>query len=112
MSLPVISVLPVWACLAGSSLGFAAGSVFLKRFADLGGIGDLGISFLIFAASNLLYAQVLARGLGQGAVLSSMAQIIVLSALGAVLFKEHLGHPQLAGMVMAAGGVWLYSVPG
>lgn len=96
-----------WISLAASSLGFTAGSVFLKRYADLGGIGDLTISFTVFAISNLLYAQVLARGLGQGVVLSSMAQIVLMSGLGVMLFKERLTTPQIGGLILAVVAIWL-----
>ena len=105
-------ILPIWVYLTASSLGFSAGSVFLKRYADLGGALNLTVSFAIFAASNLIYAQVLARGLGQGAVLCSMVQILIMCGLGVVLFGERLGFHQLAGLVLAIGSVWLFSMTG
>ncbi|MCP4409306.1 MAG: hypothetical protein GY807_16445 [Gammaproteobacteria bacterium] len=97
----------IWISLLASSLGFTAGSVFLKRFADQGAIGDLTVSFLVFAISNLIYAQVLARGLGQSVVLSSMTQIIVMSGLGALLFGERLTPQQIGGLVLAVLSIWL-----
>lgn len=96
--------------LAASSAGFALGGVYLKRYADDGGWGDLGIAFVVFAASNLLYAPLLAKGLGHGAVLSSMAHLLVMSALGVMLFGEKLGVYHLAGLVSALATIWLFAL--
>ncbi len=97
----------IWISLVASSLGFTAGSVFLKRFADQGAMSDLTVSFIVFAISNLIYAQVLARGLGQGVVLSSMTQIVVMSGLGALLFGERLTPQQICGLILAVLSIWL-----
>ena len=96
--------------LVASSAGFALGSVLLKRYADSGSWGDLALAFGVFAASNLLYVPVLARGLGQGAALSSMAQLILMSALGMLIFGEKLGPYNVAGLVTALITVWLFAV--
>ncbi|MDA5556179.1 hypothetical protein [Shimia sp. MMG029] len=40
-----------WLSLLASSGGFASGSYFLKRYADLGSLADLGCAFAIFALS-------------------------------------------------------------
>lgn len=96
--------------LATSSAGFAFGSVFLKRYADAGSWGDLGLAFGVFAVSNLVYAQVLANGLGQGAALSSITHLMMMSALGVLLFGEKLGPYNVAGLVTALITIWLFSM--
>ncbi len=96
--------------LVTSSAGFAAGSVFLKRYADSGAWTDLGTAFGIFAVSNLLYVPILARGLAQGAAMSSMAHPIVVSTLGVVIFGEKLGPYNLTGLAMALITIWLFSM--
>ncbi|MEM1377070.1 MAG: hypothetical protein AAGG69_06745 [Pseudomonadota bacterium] len=96
--------------LVASSAGFALGSVFLKRYADAGSLGDLGLAFGVFAASNLLYVPVLARGLGQGAALSSMAHLMVMSSLGVLIFGEKLGPYNVAGLITALITVWLFAL--
>lgn len=93
--------------LGASSLGFATGSVFLKRFADNGAVADLMMSFGIFAIANLFFAQILARGLGQGVVLSSMTQILLVSGIGALFFGERLALNQVAGLAFAVLSIWL-----
>jgi drug/metabolite transporter (DMT)-like permease len=98
--------------LLASSAGFTAGSFFLKRYADLGSLTDLICAFAVFACTNLIYARVLAKGLGQGAVLSSMSQVILLSALGALVFGERLNAHQLAGLGLAIGSIWLFAQSG
>lgn len=96
--------------LALSSCGFAVGSVYLKRFADHGSWLDLSGALLIFGLSNLAYAQVLAKGLGQGAVLSSMAQLIIMSAAGVMLFGERFGLYHVAGLVSALTTIWFFTL--
>ena len=98
--------------LLGSSAGFTLGSVLLKRFADTGAWSNLSMSFMIFAASNLLFVRVLKGGLGSGVVASSMVQIILMAALGALIFGERLGSPQIIGVVLAAISVCLMIRPG
>ena len=99
-----------WLSLLASSLGFSAGSYFLKRYADLGTLGDLGFAFTIFALSNLAYAQILSKGLGQGVAMSSMSHLIVMSVLGVVAFGERLGHYQLGGLICALFSIWLFAL--
>ena len=97
--------------LAGSTVGFTIGSLALKRFADTGAWSMLSVSFAIFALSNLLFAQVLRSGLGQGVVASSMSQILLMAVLGVWLFGERLSLYQLAGVVMAATSLFLIMGP-
>jgi drug/metabolite transporter (DMT)-like permease len=96
--------------LIASSAGFALGGVFLKRYADAGAWHDLGVAFAIFACSNLLYAHVLAKGLGQGAVLSSMAHLLLMSAGGVLIFGERMGPMHVAGLVSALVTIWLFTL--
>ena len=93
-----------------SSAGFALGGVYLKRYADAGGWSDLATAFAICAASNLVYAQILAKGLGQGAVLSGMTHLILMSAIGVLLFGERLGPHHVAGLVTALAAIWLFAL--
>ncbi|MEP4987397.1 MAG: hypothetical protein ABJV68_06860 [Paracoccaceae bacterium] len=95
--------------VAVSSAGFALGGVYLKRYADMGGWYDLGAAFLVFGCSNLVYAQVLAKGLGSGAALSSMAHLVIMSAVGVLMFGERLGIYQISGLIMALMSIWLFS---
>ncbi|MGH1398393.1 MAG: hypothetical protein ACRBCT_04185 [Alphaproteobacteria bacterium] len=96
--------------LCASSVGFAVGSVYLKRYADHGAWLDLGGAFLVFGLSNLVYAQVLAKGLGQGAVLGSMAHLILMSVAGVLLFGERMGIYHVAGLVSALATIWLFTL--
>ncbi|MGJ8628781.1 MAG: hypothetical protein ACSHXB_17605 [Sulfitobacter sp.] len=96
--------------LVVSSVGFALGSVYLKKYADHGAWLDLGGAFLVFGVSNLVYAQILARGLGQGAVLSSMAHLILMSVAGVLLFGERMGLYHVAGLVSALVTLWLFTL--
>ena len=90
-----------WLSLLASSGGFAGGSYFLKRYADLGSLVDLGCAFAIFALSNLIYAQVLAKGLGQGAAMSSMTHLIIVSVIGMTAFGERMTYHQISGLMLA-----------
>ncbi|MEM0949900.1 MAG: hypothetical protein AAGK37_21070 [Pseudomonadota bacterium] len=101
-----------WLNLAGSSVGFTLGSLLLKRFADTGGWTVLSFSFAIFAVSNLLFAQVLRGGLGQGIVASSMLQIILMATLGVLIFDEKLSILQIAGVALAVTSIFLILGPG
>lgn len=96
--------------LVVSNAGFALGSVYLKRYADAGGWSDLASAFLIFGISNLVYVQVLAKGLGQGAALSSMAHLILMSVAALVLFGERMGPLHVAGLVNALATIWLFAL--
>ncbi|ALG91167.1 MULTISPECIES: hypothetical protein [Actibacterium] len=98
-----------WLSLLASSGGFAGGSYFLKRYADLGMLTDLGYAFAIFALSNLIYAQVLSKGLGQGAAMSSMTHLILMSVLGVTVFGERLSYHQVAGLMFALCSIWLFA---
>jgi multidrug transporter EmrE-like cation transporter len=44
---------------------------------------------------------VLARGLGQGAVLSGMSQVVLMSILGTLVFGERLNAHQIVGLGLA-----------
>lgn len=96
--------------VALSSAGFALGGVYLKRFADAGSMINLTMAFAIFAVSNLVYANVLAQGLGAGAALISMAHLIIMSALGMLLFGEKLGIFNIAGLAMALMSIWFFAL--
>lgn len=98
-----------WLSLLASSAGFATGSYFLKRYADLGTLSDLGYAFAIFALSNLIYVQVLAKGLGQGAAMSSMTHLILMSFIGVAAFGERLTYHQVGGLMFALCSIWLFA---
>ena len=100
-----------WLSLSGSSLGFTLGSILLKRFADTGSLGALSLSFAIFAASNLAYAWVIRSGLGTGVVASSMLQIMIMAALGVLVFGERMNPVQLLGVLLAAASIFLILYP-
>lgn len=95
--------------LTAAGASFTLGSVLLKQFADTGVGYLLLLAALALGLGNLAYIRLLAHGLGQGAVMSSMSQVIALSLLGAVLFGERLGPSQLAGMGLALASIWLFS---
>lgn len=101
-----------WLCLLVSNGGFAAGGIFLKRYADLGTMFDLAVAFAIFAVSNLFYANILAKGLGQGAILSGMSHMMLMSAAGIFLFGERMNPIQLTGLVFAIISVWMVTYSG
>lgn len=98
-----------WLSLLASSGGFAGGSYFLKRYADFGTLGDLGYAFAIFALSNLIYANVLAKGLGQGAAMSSMTHLIIMSLVGLIAFGERMTFHQVGGLIFAMCSIWLFA---
>jgi uncharacterized membrane protein len=98
--------------LLASTTGFTAESFFLKRYADLGTLTDLGCAFAVFAFTNLFYARVFAKGLGQGAILSSMSQVVLVSALGALVFGERLNAHQLIALGLAICSIWLFAQTG
>ena len=98
-----------WLSLLASSGGFAGGSFFLKRNADLGTLTDLGCALAILALSNLLYAQVLAKGLGQGAAMSSMAHLIIVSLIGVAAFGERMTYHQIGGLIFAVCSIWMFA---
>ncbi len=98
-----------WFILSVAGISFTLGSVLLKHFADTGIGYVLLLAILVLALGNLAYVRLLVHGLGQGAVMSSMSQVIALSFLGAVLFGERLGLPQLAGMGFALASIWMFS---
>lgn len=96
--------------LVVSSAGFALGSIYLKKYADDGAWITLGSAFLVFGVSNLVYARVLAAGLGQGAVLSGMVQLILMSAAGVLIFGERMGLYHVAGLSTALVTLWLFTL--
>ncbi|MEM7318498.1 MAG: hypothetical protein AAF408_05685, partial [Pseudomonadota bacterium] len=69
------------------------------------------LSFTILAVSNLIFVQVIRTGLGQGIVASSMSQIILMAALGMLVFGEKLTGAQLAGVVLATLSIALILGP-
>lgn len=95
--------------LTAAGASFTLGSVLLKQFADTGVGYFLLLAALALGLGNLAYIRLLAHGLGQGAVMSSMSQVIALAFLGAVLFGERLGPPQQAGIGFALLSIWLFS---
>lgn len=98
-----------WFILSAAGTSFTLGSVLLKQFSDTGAGLALFFAVLVLGLGNLAYVRLLAHGLGQGAVMSSMSQIIALSVLGALLFGERLGLPQVAGLALAILSIWLFS---
>ena len=100
----------LYVMLVASSIGFAAGSFFLKRFADHGTALDLTAAFSIFALANLAYARVLAHGLSQGAVLSSAFHLIIMCCLGVFVFGERFGERQFIGLACVICAAWLFSL--
>lgn len=98
-----------WVVLSATGVSFTLGSVLLKQFADTGIGYVLLLAICAFGLGNLSYIRLLSHGLGAGAVMSSMSQVIALSILGAVLFGERLGLPQLAGLGFAITSIWLFS---
>jgi len=96
-------------CLGVSTAGFASGSFFLKRFADHGLMSDLMTAYAIFAISNLAYAAVMTKGLGQAVVLSGLSQMLLVSAIGVLVFGERLAPAQLAGLFLSVVSVWLFA---
>ena len=98
-----------WLILSTAGASFTLDSVLLKQFFDTGAGTALLFVVLALGIGNLAYVQLLAHGLGQGAVMSSMSQIITLSVLGAQLFDERLGLPQLAGLGLALLSISLFS---
>ena len=101
-----------WFALTACGAGFTTGSVLLKRFAVTGGAHFLALALLVFGLSNLAYVRLLANGLGQGAVLSSMSQVIALSVIGSAAFGERFGLTQAAGLALAIGSIWLFALTG
>lgn len=81
----------------------------LKRFADTGVAYVLILAIFALGLGNLAYVRLLTYGLGQGAALSSMSQVVALALLGAVLFEERLGLYQIGGMRLAVASIWLFS---
>lgn len=98
-----------WIILSATGASFTLGSVLLKQFSDTGAGLALLCAVLVLGIGNLAYVRLLAHGLGEAAVMSSMSQIIALSILGALLFGERLGLPQMAGLGLAILSIWLFS---
>lgn len=98
-----------WLALSASGAGFTFGSVLLKRFADTGIGHFLILAFFVFGLSNLAYVRLLAHGLGQGAVMSSMSQVVALSIIGVAVFGERFGAAQLFGVGLAVASIWLFA---
>lgn len=96
-----------WFHIAASSAGFMLGNMLLKRFADTGMLVMLSAAFAVFAGSNLIYARVLKRGLGQGVITASMTQIVLMALLGVLIFGEKLTVHQVIGVVLALISIYL-----
>ena len=96
-----------WATLAGSTVGFTLGSALLKQFADTGAAAPLVLSFAVLGVSNLLFVHVIRTGLGTGIIASSMSQIILVAALGVLVFGERLSAMQVIGVALAATSIAL-----
>lgn len=96
--------------LLASSLGFCIGGFFLKRYADTGGLAALAISFTVYLSANLVFARVIAGGLGAGMASASMIQLCVMVILGAVFFGEKLTITQAAGLVCALLAIGLFAL--
>lgn len=96
--------------LVVSSAGFALGSVFLKRYADAGQWFDLGSAFLILGLSNMVYIQLMAKGLAQAAAISSMAHLVLMGLASVLLFGERLGQYHIVGMMLAMVTIWVFSL--
>ena len=88
---------------------FALGGVYAKRFADLGQFHNLVFSFTAYFAGNLLFLEILKRGLGFGMVLSSMGQLILMVLIGVLLFGERFGPMQGVGLTLAILAIAAFS---
>ena len=86
---------------SGATTGFVAGGGFLKRYADFGQPHDLAISLAAYLIGNLLFIEILRRGLGMGMVLSSMGQLCLMVIIGSAVFGEKFGPMQCAGIAFA-----------
>lgn len=92
-----------------SSMGFVAGGLLLKRFSESGASGDLIASLSVYFISNVIFARVLVHGLGQGMVISSMVQMVLMVGAGALLYGERFGERQMLGLALALAVIWLFS---
>lgn len=101
-----------WLILSCAGASFTLGSVLLKCFADTGLGYVLLLAIIVLALGNVAYIRLLVHGLGQGAVMSSMTQIIALCVLGILLFDEQFGVPQLAGLGLALASLWFFAQTG
>lgn len=95
--------------LVVSSVGFALGSVFLKRYADGAAWTDLGSALLILGLSNLVYVQLMAKGLAQASAISSMSHLVLMALASVFLFGERMGQHQVAGLLLALITIWLFA---
>ena len=93
------------------AVGFGTGGIFLKRYANSGMVLDLWVSMGAYLTANLLFIDVLRRGLGYGMVTSSMVQLILMTVAGVWLFDEKLSPMQMAGLACALLAIALFSVP-
>lgn len=95
--------------LVVSSAGFALGSVFLKRYADAGHLTDLGSAFVILGLANMIYIQLMSKGLAQAVAISSMAHLVLMALASVLLFGERLGQFHIAGLILAMITIWLFA---
>ena len=72
-------------------------------------LGSIPVISDIFKVT-IKVVQVLAKGLGQGAALSSMAHLILMSVAALVLFGERMGPLHVAGLVNALATIWLFAL--
>lgn len=96
-----------WMHLAASTVGFTVGSLLLKKYADAGGVPCLVLTALVLVASNVSFVEVIRGGFGQGIIASSMVQMILMVALGAVLFGETYSPAQGLGVILAVMSMYL-----
>lgn len=101
---------PFWIQLMTSNLGFVAGTVLLKRYADSGSLLWLMAAFATFATANLIYARILVHGIGQAAALSSIGHVLLLVLIGTAM-GERLTGDKIAAVVLAGVAIWLFSRP-
>ena len=94
-------------CLAVGS--FCVGGSFLKRYADFGQPHDLGLSLGAYLIGNLLFIEILKRGLGFGMVLSSAGQLCLMVIIGALVFGERVGPMQGVGVTLAVLAIAAFS---
>ena len=87
--------------IGGAIAGLAFGGVYLKRYADFGIPADLAISLTAYLAANLVFIEILKRGLGFSMVVSSMGKLCLMVVIGALAFGERVGPMEGTGVALA-----------
>lgn len=91
---------------------FVGGGLFLKRFADGHGWWWFAASACVYLVGNFTYSRLLSvADLAVGTVLSSCAQILILSLIGHFVLSQVLSPIQWLGVLSACVGVVLISMP-